>query len=188
MESKVHTGSIPPKTPLIFKEGSDVYKKFSQQSITHSKGLFILAPSGSGKTYFIERQEDRHWIDGDSLWEATNAHPSGFWWLGDNIDEIDQRSDIITIQAKKLGFWIIGASNNFLKPDAIVLPHWSTHKRYIIQRESKSYDGGATSDRFSQVLRHRKWIRRWIRQGVSSFKSIKEATDFLTYPHINNKS
>lgn len=179
MTSKVHTGSIPPKTPLIFKEGFAVYENFAQQFITHSKGFFILAPSGSGKTYFIEKQKDKHWMDGDSLWETTNAHPSGFWWLGNDIDEIDQRSDIITIQAKKLGFWIIGASNNFLRPDAIVLPHWSTHKRYIINREKENYDGGATSDRLGQVLRHRRWIRRWVKKGTPCFKSINEAADFL---------
>jgi len=177
--AQVHTGSLPPETPLMFADGSTVYKKFAQEFITHKKGFFIMAPSGAGKTYFIDRQQEKHWMDGDSLWETTNAHPSGFWWLGDNIDEIDQRSDIITIQAKRFGFWIIGASNNFLKPDAIVLPNWSTHKRYIMQRESKNYDGGATSDRLGQVLGHRRWIRQWVKKGVPCFKSVQEAADFL---------
>lgn len=149
-----------------------------------------MAPSGAGKTYFMDRQKGKHWLDGDTLWEATNAHPKGFWWTWglDVITEIDQRSDIITIQAKKLGFWIIGASNNFLKPDAIVLPHWSTHKRYILQRESKNYDGGATSDRLGQVLGHRRWIRKWVKQGVPCFKSVKEATDFLAKSYTNSSS
>src|SRR3989344_2998776 len=173
MTTGVHTGSIPPTTPLIFQDGSFVYEKIAKKFISHKKGCFIMAPSGSGKTYFIDRQKEKHWMDGDSLWEATNAHPSGFWWLGDNIEEIDQRSDVITMQAKRLGFWIIGASNNFLKPDAIVLPHWSTHKRYIKTREKENYDGGATSDRLGQVLGHRRWIRKWVKQGVPCFKSVK---------------
>lgn len=176
----VHFGKLDFKTPLMFADGSALYKKFAQESTPHKKGFFIMAPSGAGKTYFIERQKEKHWIDGDSLWEATNAHPKGEWWLwGELIDEIDSRSDFITREAKKLGFWIIGASNNWLKPDAIVLPHWSTHKKYIITREKNNYDGGATSDRLSQVLGHRKWIRKWAKKGVPVFKSVREAADFI---------
>lgn len=180
MASKVHWGSLPPETPLMFEDGSAVYNKFAKQFITHKQGFFIIAPSGSGKTYFIDRQKEKHWMDGDALWEAANAHPQGPWWLEpEKIDEIDQRSDIVTIQAKKLGFWIIGASNNFLKPDAIVLPYWSTHKRYIRIREKENYDGGATSDRLNQVLNHRRWIRRWVKQGVPCFESVEKAAVFL---------
>lgn len=184
--AEVHSGSLPPDTPLMFADGSDVYESFAKQFITHKQGFFIMAPSGSGKTYFINNQKEKHWMDGDALWETANAHPTGPWWLEpEKIDEIDQRSDIITTQAKRLGFWIIGASNNFLKPDAIVLPHWSTHKRYISKREKENYDGGATSDRLAQVLSHRRWIRRWVKQGVPSFKSVKEAADFLAKSYAN---
>lgn len=166
----------------MFTDGSATFKKFTDKYITHKKGFFIIAPSGSGKTYFIERQKENHWMDGDTLWEDTNAHPKGYWWLesGKVLDEIDQRSDFITVEAKKLGLWIIGASNNWLKPDAIVLPHWSTHKKYIKDRERlDNYDGGATSNRLSQVLGHRRWIRKWAKQGVPVFKSVQEAAEYL---------
>ncbi|MBI4276500.1 hypothetical protein HY629_01530, partial [Candidatus Uhrbacteria bacterium] len=128
----VHFGTIPFKTPLMFADGSAVYKRCAKEYIAHTRGFFIIAPSGAGKTYFLERQKEKHWLDGDTLWEATNAHPRGLWWLEslEVIDAIDQRSDIITAQAKRLGFWIIGASNNWLKPDAVVLPPWPTHARY----------------------------------------------------------
>ena len=176
----VHWGNLPSDTPLMFMDGSEVYKRFAKQFITHKVGFFIVAPSGAGKTYFIDLQKEKHWMDGDSLWEATNAHPYGPWWTEpEKIQEIDQRSDIITMQAKRLGFWIIGASNDFLKPNAIVLPHWSTHKRYIGAREKGNYDGGATSDRLVQVLRHRRWIRRWVKEGVPCFGSVQDAADFL---------
>lgn len=170
------------ETPLIFADGSTFYEEFAKEYITHKRGLFILAPSGSGKTHFISRQKEKHWLDGDALWEASNAHPKGAWWLEslEVINEIDQRSDVITAQAKKLGFWILGASNNWLKPDAIVLPHWSTHKRYIQAREQTHYDGGATSKDFKQVLGHRQWIRLWARRGVPVFQSIQEAVAHLT--------
>ncbi len=179
--TKVHSGSLDIKVPLMFTDGSAVYKKFSKGYLTHKKGFFIMAPSGAGKTYYIKNQKEKHWLDGDKLWEAAKAHPKGPWWLEspETIDEIDQKSDIITAEAKKLGFWIMGASNNWLKPDAIVLPDWNTHKKYIRFRELNNYDGGAKSDRLPQVLNHRKWIRHWAKEGVPEFKSVQEAADHL---------
>lgn len=174
-------GLIPQNSPLIFADGTDAYKKLAQKYITHKKGYFILAPSGSGKTHFVNNQKEKHWIDGDNLWEAAFAHPAGPWWIEpiSVTDEIDQRSDVITVQAKKLGFWIVGSANNWLKPDAVVIPHWSTHKKYIKNRESNNYDGGATSERFAQVLHHRNWIMKWTKKGVPRFKSMEEAVGYL---------
>ncbi|KKP64261.1 MAG: hypothetical protein UR60_C0025G0017 [Candidatus Moranbacteria bacterium GW2011_GWF2_34_56] len=62
---------IPSKTPLMFSDGSTVYNKFKKEYKVHSKGFFILAPSGAGKTYYIKNQKAKHWIDGDLLWEAV---------------------------------------------------------------------------------------------------------------------
>ena len=185
MKTLVHSGSLSTKTPISFADGSTIYKAFSKKYRLHKKGLFILAPSGVGKTYFIKQQKTSEWMDGDALWEATNAHPKGSWWLEplETITEIDQRSDIVTAQAKKLGFWMMGASNAWLKPDAVVLPDWKTHQKYIITREQTNYDGGATSKSFAQVQNHRKWMRRWAKQGVPIFTSIQEAVDALTQTH-----
>lgn len=168
-------------TPLVFKDGSVVYKKFSDEYITHKNGLFILAPSGVGKTHFINRQKDKHWIDGDILWEMTGAHPDSAWWTqGDDvINEVDFRSDLITQEAKRLGFWIMGASNSWLKPDAIVIPDWEIHKKYIGHRENNNYDGGATSKNHDQVLKHRNKILGYEKQGVPKFQSVEEAVNYL---------
>lgn len=139
---------IPSKTPLMFSDGSAVYDKFKKEYKTHKKGFFVLAPSGAGKTHFVKNQKAKHWIDGDILWAETNAHPKEEWWLDEeSIPEVDQKSDIVTVQAKKMGFWIMGASNYWLKPDAVVIPNWSKHKKYIKIREENNYDGGAKSDR-----------------------------------------
>lgn len=172
---------LSTETPLTFADGSAIYGQLSQQVHTHDRGLFILAPSGAGKTYFIERQTSPEWIDGDHLWLSTNAQPDEQWWLRDDagIQEIDCRSDIITMEAKKLGFWIIGASNHFLRPDAIVIPDWRTHKAWIHKRESTNFDGGATSERLEQVKRHRQRIRAWHKRGVPQFQTVDEAVTFL---------
>ncbi len=169
------------KIPVVFKDGTEVYTELAKKYVTHKTGYFIMAPSGAGKTHYVNAQKEMHWLDGDELWMKTNAHPDGAWWLAgtDKIIEIDQRSDIITIEAKKLGFWIVGASNSFLQPDAIVIPDWETHKKWIKTREDTNYDGGATSDRLDQVISHREWILEWEKKGVPKFDTVELATTFL---------
>ncbi|MBI4919074.1 hypothetical protein HY837_04030 [archaeon] len=165
---------------IAFCDGAKIYQAFAKKYKTHKKGFFILAPSGAGKTHFIVHQKEKNWMDGDDLWKATKAMPKDGWWLSlPIINEVEQRCDIVTHEAKKRGFWILGASNYWMKPDAIVIPHWKTHKKYIKYREEHNYDGGATSDRLQQVISHRKQILGWIKKGVPRFKSVKEATDYL---------
>ena len=179
---------LSPNAPLVFADGASVYKKLSEEYVLHKKGYFILAPSGAGKTYFVNNQKEKHWMDGDILWQSAFAHPDGQWWLKplEVIVEIDQRSDIITQQAKKLGFWVVGASNNWLRPDAIVIPDWETHKSYVSSREDNNYDGGATSDRLEQVQNHIKWILKWEEKGVPRFKSMKDAAAFIDKDYKKN--
>lgn len=172
---------LPDNTPLAFADGSNIYKEISKNVRQHKNGFFILAPSGAGKTHFINNQKSRDWIDGDELWMSTNAHPDGAWWLEsvEKINEIDARSDVITQQAMKLGFWILGASNLWLKPSAIVLPEWEQHKAWIKHREENNYDGGAKSDALDGVLSHRKVIEEWETKGVPKFNTVNEAVEYL---------
>lgn len=168
---------------VIFKEDDQFYIDLGKKYLRHSKGLFILAPSGAGKTYFCDHQEEPHWMDGDILWYTSNAHPKGPWWKesGEVMDRIDKRSDVITFEALEQGFWIIGASNNWLKPDAIVIPDWETHKGYIKSREENNYDGGATSEDHAQVQGHIAIIKKWnTDHGVPQFASVQEAVEAIS--------
>lgn len=169
-------------TPLVFADGTEFYKKLASEYVTHSKGLFIIAPSGAGKTYYVDNQEVKNWIDGDTLWMAAKAHPKGEWWLKDldGINEIERRSDVITEQAKKLGFWIIGVDCYSILPDAVVIPELETHKKYLqIRTNDHNNDGGQTIDRLDSVLRARKYMESFADKGVPIFKSVEEATGYL---------
>ncbi|PIT88619.1 MAG: hypothetical protein COU29_02490 [Candidatus Magasanikbacteria bacterium CG10_big_fil_rev_8_21_14_0_10_36_32] len=168
--------------PKAFCDGTEVFFSFKKKTVEHTVGYFILAPSGAGKTHFVKNQKENHWIDGDHLWIATNAHPDREWWLESTVsmDEIDQMSDIITMQAKKIGLWVTGASNNWLPPDAVVLPDWRTHKSFIVKREKENYDGGAKSSDFKQVLGHRAYIKKIARKHKTPiFKSMEDAANYL---------
>lgn len=168
--------------PVIFADGSEFYKNVAKKYKTHSKGLFILAPSGAGKTYFCKNQTEPHWIDGDDLWYGAKAHPEGPWWTEPVavMNKIDMRCDILTFEAMERGFWIMGASNYWLPPSAIVIPPWETHKTQIARREAHNYDGGATTNNFKQVLGHMEWMKTWRQKGVPVFESIDQAVSELT--------
>ena len=172
---------LKPDCPLVFTDGTKVFKKLAQKYITHKTGYFILAPSGAGKTHFIKNQKEQHWIDGDEIWMMAKAHPEGQWWLEEIpvINEIDQRCDVITVEAKKIGLWIMGASNYWLKPDAVVIPDWKTHRKFISMRETSNYDGGATSEDLERVKKSRVWMSRWEKESVPIFKSVEEAVNYL---------
>ncbi len=174
--------ALPLKTPLIFADGSTFYEALAKEYITHTRGLFVLAPSGAGKTYYIERQTTQHWIDGDALWMSARAQPKGRWWEEGNevLTLVSQRSDVITMEAKRLGFWIMGASNDWLQPDGVVVPDWDTHRGYLKSRETGAYDGGATSATLEALKEHRNWILEWTKKSVPLFRSVTEAVDSLT--------
>lgn len=166
----------------VFKESSEILESLKKEYVSHSKGLFILAPSGTGKTHFVKNQIKKDWIDGDDLWVMTGAMPMTEWWAQglEVINEVEQKCDVITKEAKKAGLWVIGASNYWLMPDAIVLPNWSRHKKLIIHREKNNYDGGAKSDAFDQVLSHRDYMKKIARKNkIPIFKTIEEAVSFL---------
>lgn len=166
----------------IFCDGESVLRQFQQEYVVHEKGFFILAPSGTGKTHYVKNQTVKDWIDGDEIWMAANAHPQTDWWTQgiEVINEVEQKSDMITKQAMKNGLWIMGASNYWLMPHAIVLPEWEQHKQYIIMREQNNYDGGAKSDAFDQVLSHREYMEDIAQKNnISIFHSIADAVEFL---------
>jgi hypothetical protein len=166
----------------IFCDGENILKKLQKEYIVHKKGFFILAPSGSGKTYFVRNQAKKDWIDGDDLWLATGAQPKNEWWAEglEVINEVEQKCDVVTKEAIKNGLWIIGASNYWLMPNVIVLPDWKVNKQYIKHREENNYDGGAKSDALDQVKNHRKYMKQIARKNkIPIFKTIESAAAYL---------
>jgi hypothetical protein len=169
--------------PVCFKRGEKVFEQFMEKYIVHRRGLFIVGPSGCGKTYFVKHQREKHWIDGDILWTKTGAAPKRAWWAEGTeiIDEVDRKSDVITMQAKKLGLWVVGASFFGIKPDAIVIPTWERHQKNILKREKYHYGGGATSKDFEKMVEYRKFLRKYATDNkIPVFKTMTEAVDYLT--------
>lgn len=169
--------------PITLTDNEKFFEELGGTYVRHENGFFVLAPSGAGKTHFCRAQEEQHWIDGDYLWENSGAQPLWPWWEEPMtvINRVEKRCDLVTSEAKEQGFWVIGASNYWLKPDAIVVPDWETHVSYIKHREDHNYDGGAKSDALAQVKTHIEFIMKWHTDfGVPLFKSVSEAAESLS--------
>lgn len=172
-------------SPVIFANGTSFFEELGKKFITHDKGLFIMSPSGAGKTHFYKQQSELHWIDGDDLWRDANAQPpvEDAWWDGgvSVIEQVEQRSDIITSQAVEQGFWILGSVNFWYKPHAIVIPPWEVLMERIKKRQGGDYDGGLTDKHLDQLITHIGIINQWhIKHDVPRFESIDEAVKALT--------
>lgn len=176
---------LDASVPRMFTDGTVIYNRLAKDYKLHKKGFFIAAPSGAGKSYFLDRQKTKNWMDGDVLWTVTNAHPSGEWWKqsAEYITNIERRSDAITEEARRYGFRIIGADCNWIRPDAVVIPDWEDHKRYLKERfksiSSGNYNGGLTSDNLDAVRIMRKYMRALGKKGVPIFRTFIEATQYL---------
>lgn len=169
-------------TPIVFADGTSTYNELKKEYITHKKGVFIYAPSGVGKTFYINQQKEKHFIDGDYLWGLCGALPKGPWWLNEEVDELERferRADIITEQAKKLGFFILGASRVNIIPDAIVLPPLETHIKFIKQRENHHYDGGLKSDNINKILNARERALKSKGPNTLVFDSVHQACEYF---------
>lgn len=169
--------------PIVFADGTDYFNQLEKKYKRHDKGLFIMTPSGAGKTYFCKQQKEPHWIDGDDLWLETGAMPESAWWdQGAHvINRVEQRCDTITAAAVDSGYWILGSANFWLKPNAIVIPTLDVLMKQIKQREQEGYDGGLKAEHLEQLITHIGIIRDWsIKFGVPEYRSVQEAVEALT--------
>jgi hypothetical protein len=171
--------------PVIFTEGDDFFEQLGKKYRKHDKGLFIMTPSGAGKTYYCNHQTEQHWIDGDILWIDAKAQPdpATAWWDKGVpvINRVEQRCDVITAEACDRGFWVMGSVNYWYQPNAIAIPPWDTLMRQIQHRSEHDYDGGMTPEHSEQVKRHIAIITEWHeKHGVPKFESIETAVSALT--------
>ena len=169
---------------VIYADGDAFFDKLEKRFVRHAKGLFILTPSGAGKTHFCKRQKEQNWIDGDKLYLSAGVHPDKYeWWKKGVhvINRVEQRCDVITAEAIDRGFWVMSSVNYWLKPSALVVPSLDRLKEQIQKREQENYDGGLKEEDWEQLIIHIGIIRHWsMIYGVPEFKSINEAVDKLT--------
>jgi len=129
------------KNMYMFSNGKKVYSKYNKKYKKHKKGYVILAPPGSGKTYFVRNQigVKKNWIDQDELYKELGVN----WKLNKNNEKEFKlnylRADYISEQSKLLGYRLIGSLFWNYAADAIVILPLKIHKKYIEKRKDLNY-------------------------------------------------
>ena len=125
------------KSKFMFTSGKRKYNSIDKKYKCHKKGYYILAPPGSGKSYYIRHLdgEKKDWLDADILCNACNT----CWHLNKkNPVELRLnylRNEYIIEQSRALGYRILGSLFwEDIKPDAIVMPDYKDHKKLFQKR------------------------------------------------------
>ena len=101
------------------------------------KGILVLIPTGSNKTYFhkqLSSKDKKKWLDGEKILRKAGIKNKLQYWYDDEHDEIVNKIIKIIYQINKKGFNIFFSANpQKIKADVIILTdisnRWNTHKR-----------------------------------------------------------
>lgn len=123
---------------------------------TPTKGILILAPMGSGKTYYIKNKipvSTHHFLDGDELLLSLNIKNRNYFWY--DYTKKEERQKIIEAFDEYLnkGYNIFYSGNpKLMKTDIIILPdkivRWNNLQtregfqptKYEFNREQTSFE------------------------------------------------
>ncbi len=173
------------KGPLIEQLEAYLSKNTTKDSY-HWHGRSIIMPSGSGKSYFVEKQSKMEFLDADPILWAVGAMPpptgkgknlSGLSWDKDG-DEIMKRCDKVTRLLKQKNLWIMGATWwNIKLVDAVVILPKELNKKYLDAKDDAFDD-----DYYEKELAP--YIKNILRpeakkNNVPIFKSIGKVVDHI---------
>lgn len=166
-----------------FEQKTNEYLDKLKQPPLGQQGVSIIMPSGTGKSYYIDRQEiEDEFIDCDPLTWNTNAQPhpdnSCPWNWKDHLKIICLQVDQVVAIAKKRGFYIMGATWwNGNQIDAIVLLPEAEHQRRLEMKEDKFepdfYDKTIKARLIPQLLKDSK------QSSIPIFKTIDLCVEYV---------
>jgi len=120
-----------------WKQLTETYLNTLKQPPVNQQGASIIMPSGSGKSYYIEKQNVKdEFIDCDPLTWFANAQPhrsnSCAWNWDDHLKIICLQVDQVVSLAKKRRYWVMGATWwDGAQIDAIVILDEKEHRKRL---------------------------------------------------------
>ena len=157
---------------LKFTDGKDVVDEFNSLYKKHKKGCVLLAPPGSGKSYFVNKQTDKDWIDSDIIMGKKSLNVQ---W-NNKSGSIDEklgymRADYMLEQCKMYGYKIMGSLFWEYKADAMVILPIKQHRLYIEKR--KDLNNNSLNKMRQLFKNHAK------KNNIPIFNSIEKAIKYL---------
>jgi hypothetical protein len=163
------------KAKFMFANGNKIYKKFDKDYVKHKKGYVIIAPPGSGKSYFIRNQrkdKKKDFIDGDILLSQLGVN-----WKISKFPDPDfvlsyKRADLMLEQSRQYGYRILTSTFFEFNGDALVLPKIKDHKKLVEKRKDLSW---------KYVLQMRKRFEWFAKKYYKTpiFETFDEAIEYL---------
>jgi len=147
-------------------------------------GASIIMPSGTGKSYYIDRQNQNEsikdeFIDCDPLTWETNAQPHYVddkvvnncpWNWKDHLKLICLQVDQVVKIAKRRGFWIMGATWwDASQVNAIVLLPEAVH-RYRLKNKSDPFPDTYYDDTIKGLIKQLEYDSK--QQSIPIFRSL----------------
>ena len=106
-----------------------------------TRGAIILAPPGSGKSWYVQNQDIQEWIDQDKLitnlglvWSNKEENPDLFRKQYKHIEELTFWISY------HFGFKIMGSLFWNAPPDAIVLLPLAKHHAFVLKRSDLKWE------------------------------------------------
>ena len=139
-----------------------------------AQGKVILAPSGTGKSTWIENHPGSGWEDADILFDQSThfEEEATYEQRKRHYMEIDKKLEQARQEGKKV---MSGLFWNFV-PDAIVIPDETLHRQYVAKRKDLPW---------KRAKQTRKYLQRI---NAPKFKTIDEAVDFLEASSVLSRS
>ena len=111
---------------------------------THSAGVIVHSPPGSGKSWVVQHDGGEDWVDVDEfVGKYLKFHTEA--WHSAQKSEAEIKKHYLEcdkyLQAmRKEGLWVVGSLFENYIPDAILLLDIKQHRKWVEKREDLDWD------------------------------------------------
>ena len=158
-----------------------------------NKGILIQIPTGSNKTYFIDRLPDKDkkkWLDGEKIIKKLGIRNKLQYWYNDEYIEKTTKINKILNQIINKGFNVFFSGNPLkIKTDVNIIPEMNQRWNNILKIKKR---GGWTPNEglfMEEQQSYEKAIHSTpivINGDIPNIKTLKSFTEYINFKINNN--
>lgn len=163
------------KRKIMLSNGNKVYTKLDKEYTKHKNGYVIIAPPGSGKSYFVRNQKKgkkKEFIDGDILLKQLGADWKKTKFPNPDFVLAYKGIDLMLEQSRQYGYKILTSTFFEFNGDALVLPKIKDHKDYVAKRKDLNW-----KDVFHLRKKFEWFAKKYFEMPI--FETFDEAIEYL---------